>query len=434
MSRLFLQMVGFFAFFFVFTACNEKESSSTQPADKIVKNNPNRDQSINLPQNFEAVVVADSVGRARHIAVNDNGDIYVQLRHLKAENGIVVLRDSDGDGRANIIERFGEHKGTGMAIHNGYLYCSSDIEVFRYPLKEGTLAPSEDEKELIVGGFIDQSQHASKSFTLDNEGNLYVNVGAPSNACMKEARTNGSPGLDPCPQLERQAGIWQFKADETAQDQVKDGMRYATGIRNAVAIEWNSSTNSLFVLQHGRDQLSQFFPELFDETANAELPSEEFLEVQEGDDFGWPYCYFDQIQNKKILAPEYGGDGQKQGRCESIKPPIVAFPGHIAPNDLVFYKGNQFPEKYQNGAFIAFHGSWNRAPKDQEGYYVVFVPFQNGKPSGDWEVFADSFSGKKLVKAPHDAKFRPTGLSVGPDGALYVADSVKGKIWKIVYK
>ncbi len=391
------------------------------------------DESIVLPEGFKAVTVVDSVGYGRHIVVNDNGDIYIQLRRPKDGYSTAALRDTDGDARADVIEYFGNHPGTGIDIKNNYLYCSSDLAVYRYPLVEGQLLPDTTKREMIAGGFIDQNQHATKSFTLDNDGNLYVNVGAPSNACMEELRTKGSPGMDPCPQLERQAGIWKFDANTLDQDQQQHSTRFATGIRNAVAVEWNPITNSLFSLQHGRDQLHQFFPDMYDQERSAELPSEEFFELNEGDDLGWPFCYNDHQIGKKVLAPEYGGDGEEQGRCADVKAPLVAFPGHMGPNDLVFYTENSFPEKYQNGAFIAFHGSWNRAPLRQKGYFVVFVPMEGNQPAGDWEIFADGFSGLDSDEGERETVYRPTGLAVGPDGSVYISDSMKGKIWKVVY-
>ena len=391
------------------------------------------DNSISLPGNFNAYLVVEAAGRARQMAIRENGDIYVQLSKNKKGKGMVALRDTDGDIKADEIVYFGKNTGTGMAIYEGHLYCSSPTEVFRYPLKEGTLVPDEAEKTLIVGGFPKQQQHDAKSMTFDKDGHIYVNVGAPSNACMTKARTKGSPGLDPCPQLDRQAGIWQFDATRPAQTQQKDGLRYATGIRNGMALDWNHQTNSLYAVQHGRDQLATFFPELFTDKESAEFPAEEFFQIDKGDDFGWPYCFYDGQKNQKLLSPEYGGDRVKTGRCAGMKDPIVAFPGHLAPNDLLFYTGNQFPERYKNGAFIAFHGSWNRAPEPQKGYFVVFVPFKEGQPYGDWEIFAEGFAGMELVKSSRDAKHRPMGLAQGPDGALYIADSVKGKIWKVRY-
>lgn len=392
------------------------------------------DASIKLPNGFQAIAVADSIGRARHIAVRDNGDIYVQLSVEKNGKGIAALRDENGDGHADRIEYFGSHTGTGIAIYNGFLYCSSNTEVYRYPLPEGgQLAPDESQRVLIVGGFPDQRSHEAKSITFDQEGHLFVNVGAPSNACTEPDREKGAKGQSPCPQLEWQAGIWRFDANRPAQSQKQDGLRYATGLRNCVAVEWNPAGNSLYALQHGRDQLSFLYPELYSDEDNAELPAEEFLQIDKGDDFGWPYCYFDQRKGQKILAPEYGGDGKQQGRCAGIKQPIVAFPGHMAPNDLVFYSAAAFPEKYRQGAFIAFHGSWNRSPLPQKGYFVAFVPMKDGRPSGEWEIFADNIAGMETVPQPSDARHRPTGLAIGPDGALYIADSVMGKIWKVIY-
>ena len=238
-----------------------------------------------------------------------------------------------------------------------------------------------------MSGLTKGDQHASKSIALDNNQNIYVNIGAPSNSCQLQDRVPGSLGQDPCAILTNAGGIWQFKADQLNQTQAQ-GNPYATGLRNVVGLDWNNDENELYVMQHGRDQLSFLFPQLFTDSMSAELPAEEFLLVNQGDDFGWPYCYYDQIQNKKILAPEYGGDGTITGRCDGIEAPLVAFPGHWAPNSLLFYTGDQFPERYKNGAFIAFHGSWNRAPLRQGGYFVVFVPVSNGRPSGDWEMFA----------------------------------------------
>lgn len=410
-------------------SCQQETTETKSSAPVEIK----ADATIQLPDGFKAAVVADSVGRARHLAVRDNGDIYVQLFRTKDGPGLVALRDTNRDARADVIQPFGSHEGTGCRIYKNYLYASSDTEIYRYNLEEDALLPDVDSKTLIAGGFQEQRSHAQKSFTFDNEGHLYVGVGAPSNACQTEARTEGSPGIDPCPQLEYGGGIWRFDADKPAQTQAKDGLRYASGIRNAVAVAWNPTTNNLFAMQHGRDQLHQLWKDKFTEDQGVELPSEEFYSIEQGDDFGWPYCYFDHLQNKKLLGPEYGGDGQTVGRCDGYKGAILGFPGHMAPNDLLFYTGDQFPARYKNGAFIAFHGSWNRAPQEQKGYFIAFVPMENGLPSGDWEIFAEGFAGAAVVKSPRDAKHRPCGLAQGPDGSLYVTDDVKGKIWKIIY-
>jgi len=431
------QLAFLFLLPFAFFACDSsqsiKESPKIPPSAEFTADEDNG--SISLGNDFGAYVVADDLGKTRHIAVRDNGDIYVKLREPQEGGGVLALRDTTGDGRADIKEYFGEAvSGTGIGIYNGYLYYSSDTVVYRTQLSEGDLLPTGN-TEVVVEGFLSQGQHATKSFTFDNEGHIYVNIGAPSNACQEKLRTPGSPGQDPCPQLERQAGIWRFDANQLNQTQVDDGYRYATGIRNAVAVEWNDQVNGLYALQHGRDQLNTLWPEYYNDSMSAELPAEEFLKVDEGDDFGWPFCYYDPNQQEKVLAPEYGGDGEQIGRCEGKEDPILAFPAHWAPNDLVFYQGDMMPEKYQNGAFIAFHGSWNRAPLPQKGYLIAFVPMENGMPTGDYERFADEFAGSGTeIESPADAEFRPTGLAVGPDGSLYITDDQAGRIWRVFYQ
>ena len=387
---------------------------------------------LELPDGFCALVVADNLGYARHLTVRDNGDIYVALRRPREGGGIVALRDTTGDGKADSLQRFHEVGGTGIGIHNDYLYFGSTTTVFRYQLAEGEWVPSKP-PETVVKGFPDQQSHAAKPLAFDGKGQLYVNVGAPSNNCQEQTRTPGSPGRDPCPERERQAGIWRFKADQLNQTQTDHGKRYAAGIRNAVAIAWNPVSQDLYVAQHGRDQLHEFWPDLYTEEENAELPPEEFLLVEEGADFGWPYCYYDHRQDQRVLAPEYGGDGEQVGRCDQFGDPIMNFPAHWAPNDLLFYTGTQFPARYQGGAFIAFHGSWNRAPLEQRGYKVVFVPFDGRLPADDWAIFADGFAGVETIESPEDAQFRPMGLAQGPEGSLYISDSVQGRLWRVIY-
>ena len=391
-----------------------------------------RDTSIKLPSGFVATTVIEGLKGPRHIAVTSNGIIYVKLANLQDGKGIYRLQDKDGDGKADQSAGFGNFAGTGMAVRDGYLYASSDEEVFRYKLDADNNVINPGQPEKIVTGLLQRGEHEAKAITLDYAGNLYVNIGAYSNSCQAQDRATGSMGIRPCPILDSAGGIWQFKADKPGQT-YGDGVRYATGLRNVVGLDWNTATNSLFVMQHGRDQLNDIFPGLYDAKQNAELPAECMYELHKGSDCGWPYIYYDQIQHKKILAPEYGGDGKKTGG-ENAQDPVVAFPGHMAPNGLLFYTGTQFPGKYKNGAFIAFHGSWNRAPEPQKGFFVAFVPFKDGKPSGDWEIFADNFSGSPALTASGRANHRPCGLAQGPDGSIYVTDDYKGTVWKISYK
>jgi glucose/arabinose dehydrogenase len=389
------------------------------------------DAGLKLQKGFTAIKVADSLGPARHIAVAANGDIFVKLEKLKDGKGIYLLHDADNNGTAEQKIGFGNYIGTGMYLKDGYLYASSNEEVFRYKLGTDNKPLDPDNPEKIVTGLIARNEHEAKAVTLDNDGNIYVNIGAFSNSCQEQDRAKGSMGINPCSVLDSAAGIWQFKIDKQNQA-YGDGVRYATGLRNVVGLDWNNQTNSLFVMQHGRDQLHDIFPAMFTEKQSAELPAECMYELHKGSNCGWPYMYYDQIQHKKILAPEYGGDGKKEGG-QDAQDPVVAFPGHMAPDGLLFYTGSMFPEKYKNGAFIAFHGSWNRSPEPQKGYFVAFVPFKDGKPSGNWEIFADNFSGGADDMQPAKAKHRPCGLAQGPDGSLYVSDDSGGTIYKIMY-
>jgi len=387
---------------------------------------------LQLPAGFTATRFAEDLGEARHIAVTPEGDVYVKLSALKDGKGIYYLHDSNGNGKADTKFGFADYTGTGMGIKNGYLYASSDTKVYRYKLDAKGKVINPDKPELIITGLLDRHEHESKPFTFDNAGNIYVTIGAYSNSCQVKDRTKGSPGIRPCPVLDSAAGIWQFKADKMDQT-YGDGTRYATGLRNEMGICWNQDVNALYVTQHGRDQLHDLYPDLYTTQQSAELPAECLYRLNKGDNAGWPYIYYDQIQHKKILEPEYGGDGKKTAGEDAIDP-LMAFPGHMAPNGLLFYEGNMFPEKYKHGAFIAFHGSWNRAPEPQKGYFVAFIPFKDGKPSGDWEIFADNFAGGEQYMSPNEAKHRPCGLAQGPDGSLYVSDDQGGTIYKIVYK
>jgi glucose/arabinose dehydrogenase len=387
---------------------------------------------LTLPAGFGAFKVVENLGMVRHIAVTKQGYIYLKIMgKVPVGKGIIRLADTSGDGKSDKITGFGNYGGTGIAIKNGYLYASSDEEVFRYQLNENGEVINEAEPEKIITGLKVGNQHQSKSVTLDNAGYIYVNIGAYSNSCQELDRTPASKGIMPCPILDSAGGIWQFKADKLNQTYV-DGIQYATGLRHVVGLDWNNQLNKLFVMQHGRDELHRLFPHLYTETENAELPAETMYALHKGDNAGWPYTYYDPQKNKNMLAPEYGGDGKKE-RGEGVITPVMAFPAHLAPNGLLFYTGNSFPAKYKNGAFIAFHGSWNRTPLPQEGFYIAFVPFNNGKPTGKWEIFANGFSGMKVVTGFNGVLHRPCGLAQGPDGSLYVTDDQRGTVYRIFY-
>jgi glucose/arabinose dehydrogenase len=417
-----LALLAFAFFAFGFGGTNAPTQAKCDPGNG----------GISLPTGFCATVFADQVGGPRHLTVAANGDVFVALRRSRSDTtsfGVLALRDTDGDGVADVRKKFGDGSGTGIALYGEYLYHGPDDGVVRFRLPEGSLEPA-GAAETIVQDLPNIQNHRAKPIAITDNGRLFVNIGSPTNACQQEDRTSESPGQDPCPQLETRAGIWLFDANTKDQTQ-SDGRRFATGLRNTVALALNPMDGHLYGAVHGRDQLGQNWPNLYTLEQNAELPSEELVRIDDGADYGWPYCYHDPELGRLVLAPEYGGDGSRAGRCAQMEEPLVAFPAHWAPNALLFYDGGSFPEHYHGGAFIAFHGSWNRAPQPQGGYNVVFVPFENGEPIVDYEIFADGFAGED--KSPRGAAHRPTGLAQGPDGALYISDDRGGRIWKVVY-
>lgn len=384
------------------------------------------DTAITLPQGFCATVFADSLQGPRHIVVAPNGVVYVTVT-----SGALALSDTKATGHADRIEHFGDVGGTGIAWHAGSLYLDTRSAIIRYTPEEEaapTGKPDTIVRELPTGG------HGARNIAFDRAGRMYVNIGSRTNSCQSADRENESPGVDPCTELDTRAGIWRFESAKPNQTPAT-GEHVVTGIRNAMGLAMNPFDGKMYATQHGRDQLAQNWASMYTQADGDENPAEEFVRFRDHDDFGWPYCYYDNRYKRLVLAPEYGGDGgHKIDRCASKKAPLVAFPGHWAPMSLVFYDMKAFPTKYRGGAFIAFHGSWNRAPDSQAGYRVVFIPFANGNPSGDYETFANGFSGKDQLFVPTDAAHRPCGLAVGPDGALYITDDLHGRIWRVVWK
>lgn len=374
-----------------------------------------------LPEGFCATLVASQLGPVRQLSVAPNGDLYAALSGKPGDNtgGVLAFRDKDGDGKPDQRASFGPGGGNDVKLHNGYVYFALNDRVVRYRLGEGELEPTGKE-ETVVAGLPRDGGHQAKSLAFGAGDAMYVNIGSKTNSCQKTDRLPASPGHDPCTELEQRAGIWRFSADRPGQ-QFADGKRFATGLRNAMALAIQPGTQSLFAAVHGRDQLSDNWG--FSNEVNANNPAEELVRVESGGDYGWPYCYYSNQYRKKVLAPEYGGDGEKVGRCTSAANPVLAFPGHWAPMALAFYTSDAFGAKYKGGLFAAFHGSWNRAPLPQEGYRVVFVPFANGRPTGEYSTFATEKSGPTSLRA--------SGVAAAPDGSLYISADQNGKIWRV---
>lgn len=434
---IFFRIAQFGFLLLLLAQCNERTTLPPGDADN---------GGLILPHGFEALVVADSTGRARHIAVNDNGDIYVKLTYndkLNGAGGTVGLRDNDNDGRADTIVYFGDYidegySAVGVTIHNGYLYTSTVKQVLRNKLTPGKLIP-ESKVEVVLTDIdpnVVRNWHTTKPLAFDDKGNMYVPFGSPSDACQDITKYGptgipGGKGLDPCPELENHAGIWRFDATKTNLT-INDGEKYSTGIRSVVGMQWNPEDGHVYAVVNGIDNFHTMFPDLYTGWQAAVLPSETLIRVTKGSDFGWPYAYYDHMLKQNIVQPGYGGDGKRV--AEKYDKPVIGFPGHWAPMDVLFYRGNQFPERYKKGAFVAFHGSTDRSPYPQAGYIVCFIPFGDGKTNETIEVFADGFTGVDTVVNTSDAHYRPMGLAEGPDGSLFISESNKGKIWRVMYK
>jgi glucose/arabinose dehydrogenase len=424
------------------TACSEKPRASSIASAAPQSCDP-ENGGITLPPGFCATIFADNIGHARHLVVAPNGVVYANTwsgeyygKDKPREGGfLVAMRDTKGTGHADVITRFGggvpegSHGGTGIGIYQNHLYAEINDRIVRYPLGPNGVDTAA-KPEVIVSGLPITGDHPMHPLIIDAQGNLFTDLGSATNACEVKNRMPLSPGNKPCTEKLTRAGTWKYDANKLDQ-KFSPAERYATGIRNGEGFAIDAA-GRLFVSQHGRDQLSENWPKLYLVTAGPELPAEEVVELKQGADYGWPECYFDPQQNKLVLAPEYGGDGGKKvGLCADRSPPAAAFPAHWAPNALLILRGTGFPKAYSQGMFIAFHGSWNRAPAPQGGYNVTFQPMAEGKATGAHVTFADGFAG--AVKEPGRAAFRPSGLAEGPDGSMYLADDVHGRIWRVTY-
>jgi glucose/arabinose dehydrogenase/mono/diheme cytochrome c family protein len=423
---------------------SEAQTTPGAPASAAGAACPRHNGRILLSPGFCATIFADNIGHVRHMVMAPNGVLYVNTWSGRYFNNdtpptggfLVALRDTKGTGRADVITRFGDGVaegsagGTGIAFYQNAIYAEMNDKIIRYALPPTGSVPN-GKADVILSGLPLTGDHPMHPFIIDAKGNLFVDLGTATNACEEKNRQPLSKGLDPCVEKETRGGTWRYAAGMTGQ-KFSANERYATGIRNGEGFTIDAQ-GQLYVTQHGRDQLGQNWTKLYTTQQGEELPAEEFVRLEQGKDYGWPQCYFDGFQKKLVLAPEYGGDGGKTaGLCAQRTAPVAFFPAHWAPNDALFVTGSRFPAAYRQGVFIAFHGSWNRAPGPQGGFNVVFQPMKDGQASAPFVIFADGFAGPG--KEAGHADFRPTGLAASPDGALFISDDVHGRIWRVTYR
>jgi glucose/arabinose dehydrogenase len=389
-----------------------------------------------LPPGFHASIVADGIPQARHMAIRANGDIYISTRHTGTAPsvGLVAVRLGP-DHRAADIQHFTDiDNGTGIRIAGDKLYTSSPTTVYRFDLPADGLAPSAPPQVVIDG--IQPGGQLNRILAFDGKGNLFLSVSGTGNLCTAPDAPRGAKpvGLKPCPSLANRSGIWRFDAARLGQHFPTDGEQLATGLRDMDALDWAPRQGALYGIMHDRNGAAASFPEIMSAADEAAV-AEEMHRIVKGIDLGWPYTYYDSTRKVRLVAPEYGGDGKTPAPAGQYDAPAYAFAGHQAPLDMVFYEGTQFPAKYRGGAFVVFHGgNGAHLATGHQGYDVMFMPFDAKGAPGAPEVFAEGFAGAGPdAKNVDSATYRPVGAAAGPDGALYIADGQKGRIWRIAY-
>jgi glucose/arabinose dehydrogenase len=382
-----------------------------------------------LPPGFHASVVAEGLGPLRHLAVRPNGDIYASTGgEGVTPQGLLAIRLGP-DHKPVRTEHFSSvNGGTGIRFYHGMLYAASDTAVYRFGFDGDALVPGSSPETVVDG----MPKEGNRPLAFDGKGGLYVGVDAISNVCLDEkAQTLVAP--NPCPELKDRGGIWKFDADRIGQS-FAAGEKFATGQRDITGMDWSGSDGALYAAMHGRDGSHHFWPKLISQRDDDNIGDELFRLVA-GSDMGWPYSYYDGARKLRLVAPEYGGDGKKIAPPGRYATPVLSlFPMRAAPVDVMVYDGAQFPKSYQGGLFLALHGTGGvTLPQGRNGYRVVFVPLAKGK-AGKMQVFADGFAGPAAInRNSGKATYRPIGLATAPDGSLYVADSNKGRIWRISY-
>jgi glucose/arabinose dehydrogenase len=366
---------------------------------------------------FDVTAFAAGLDHPRWVATLPNGDVLVAESNAPAQHDehagikgfvmkkvqkragagvespdrIMLLRDADGDGVAETRTVFIDklHSPFGMALVGDELYVADTDAILRFKYENGATqisTPGEKFMDLPAGEI---NHHWTKNILASRDGKkLYVTVGSNSNAAEN--------GIDA---ENGRAAIMEVDIES------KQARLFATGLRNPNGMSWQPQSGALWTVVNERDELGN------------ELVPDYLTSVRDGAFYGWPYSYYGQHVDDRVKP-------QRADLVQSAIVPDYALGAHTASLGLAFYDGNAFPERYRNGAFIGQHGSWNRKPRS--GYKVIFVPFDNGKPSGPPEDVLTGF-----LSSDGHALGRPVGVAVDRKGALLVADDVGNTVWRV---
>ena len=370
------------------------------------------------PEGFVVSKFASNIKSPRNTYIAPNGDVLIVLSNserstkekvanavtgkAKSEvagesaNTVLLYRDADKDGVAELKTTFltGLNQPYGVTIIGNSFYVANTDGLWQYPYKTGDTKITGTGKKILslpAGGY---NNHWTRNLiTNADKSKIYITVGSGSNV--------GENGME---NEVKRANILEINPDGTEEK------IYASGLRNPVGVDWALGTNMLWTAVNERDGLGD------------DLVPDYITSVKPGGFYGWPYAYFGQNEDPRLK-------GQKPELVKKTIVPDVAVGSHTASLGLAFYKGDKFPSKYQGGAFVGQHGSWNRSAL--AGYKVIFVPFKDGKPAGKPEDFLTGFIAD-VDKA--EVYGRPVGVTQTPDGAILVADDVSGVVWKVAAK
>ena len=345
---------------------------------------------LSLPQGFNIEVYTEGFQRPRFMVAGPSREV---LLSDSVENGSVwVLQDNNNDSRGESKKKIleGLDRPYGLAFWKDYLYVAETTSLKRYKYDAKAMQVDGKGEELVSWKDFGKG-HWTRSILFDAKGEkMYVTVGSASNV---------DAGEDP-----QRAAIHRYNPDGSGHEYV------ATGVRNVIGLRWYPGSQTLWAAVQERDGLGD------------DLVPDYFTSIKTGGFYGWPYAYIGPNEDPRRK-------GERPDLVKKTIVPDVQLGAHVAVLDALFYTGTQFPEEYQGGAFLAFHGSWNRSKR--VGYSLAFIPFKSGKPQSGPKEFLTGFM---LAPEKQEVWGRPVGLFQLPDGSLLVSDDGGNKIWRISYK